>query len=304
MLFHEPIFDGNGDGHSDILFRNPMTGDVGFWELNIDGSASNWVPIGSSDPAWHMGGAGDFDGNGVAEVYFEKFEPSGTVAGLYHLDEVTGLFETWQPLEVHGFSSMAGATDFNGTADFNNDGITDILMQDVGSFRFFNATEDPYPGHTFTVGAYTGTGDFNADGKTDVIEASETGSICFTGPDFASSFQLSTFIASDYHYFGTGDFNGDGVTDILYTSSNDVGFFQCAPDGTATWQHIGSYDPSYSVCGTADYSSSGQAEVLFQNYATGDLGYYTLHPDGSFKGWEHLGFAPQGYRANAFSVAS
>ncbi|MGY4171610.1 FG-GAP repeat domain-containing protein [Bradyrhizobium sp. USDA 4529] len=304
MTYYSPIFDANGDGASDILFRNPMTGDVGFWELNLDGSVSNWLAIGSSDPTWHMGGAGDFDGDGVAEIYFEKFEAGGTVSGLYHFSEDTGLFQSWQPLEVHGFSSIAGAADLNGTADFNNDGITDILMQDVGAFRFFNANESPYPGHVVAVAAYAGAGDFNGDDKTDIIAPSNNGSVCFTGPDFANSFQLNTFIADDYHYFGTGDFNGDGVTDLLFTSSNDVGFFQRAPDGTATWQHIGSYDPSYSVCGTSDYSSSGQAEVLFQNYATGDTGFYTLHADGAFKGWDHLGLAPSGYRANAFSFAS
>src|SRR5207302_289240 len=55
--------DLNGNGVSDILFRNDATGDVGFYDMQ--GSRVGWNDIGGSSTAYGAVGTGDFIGDRV-----------------------------------------------------------------------------------------------------------------------------------------------------------------------------------------------------------------------------------------------
>ena len=46
----------NGDGISDVLFRNGSTGDVGFYEMNAGGSLQGWHDIGGSSTTYTVAG--------------------------------------------------------------------------------------------------------------------------------------------------------------------------------------------------------------------------------------------------------
>ena len=66
------VGDFDGDGKSDILWRNTTTGDVGLWELNgasialatniANGVASNWV----------INGVGDVNGDGKSDIIWRN----------------------------------------------------------------------------------------------------------------------------------------------------------------------------------------------------------------------------------------
>ena len=47
------IGDYNGDGTSDILFRNAATGDTGFYQM-VNGANAGWHDIGASSTAYHV----------------------------------------------------------------------------------------------------------------------------------------------------------------------------------------------------------------------------------------------------------
>jgi ELWxxDGT repeat protein len=110
-------YDFNGDGKSDLLFRN-SSGEADIWELNgtsvlVAGS------IGNPGPSWHERATGDFNGDGYADILWQNAD--GSVA-------------IW---EMHGTSMIGGAIVANpgpswhavGTGDFNHDGDADILWQ-------------------------------------------------------------------------------------------------------------------------------------------------------------------------------
>jgi hypothetical protein len=58
--------DFNGDGTSDILWFNAVTGSVGQFEMN-NGSPT-WRSIGTSGANWEITGTGDFNGDGTDDI--------------------------------------------------------------------------------------------------------------------------------------------------------------------------------------------------------------------------------------------
>lgn len=132
--------------------------------------------------------------------------------------------------------------------DFNGDGLTDVLLQDVdgtspatyllladgagGFLQRDNITTD----YQMTAALWRGdqsvlhTGDFNGDGATDIllqpINSSFTATLLLSNGSggFANSTDITTMNngnmtastwADDKRVLHTGDFNGDGATDIL-----------------------------------------------------------------------------------------
>src|SRR6185312_4419583 len=60
--------DFNGDGRSDILWRNVSTGDNAIWTMNGGTVTSNLTLTKVPDQSWKMVGVGDFDGDGKSDI--------------------------------------------------------------------------------------------------------------------------------------------------------------------------------------------------------------------------------------------
>src|SRR5262249_31066791 len=77
------VNDFNGDGTSDILWRNPTTGAVDGWVM----SHGTWfasVNLGSFDPAYGLAGTGNFDHAGGADVLWNNPTTGQTSTWLLH----------------------------------------------------------------------------------------------------------------------------------------------------------------------------------------------------------------------------
>lgn len=65
--------DFNGDGQTDILWRNTITGDNGFWRMAggtfVDAQPIDWVVPGCG---WKIGGVGDFNNDGNADILWRN----------------------------------------------------------------------------------------------------------------------------------------------------------------------------------------------------------------------------------------
>ena len=69
--------DFNGDGKSDILWRQSSTGSVSLWLMNggvIQSNAGGWI-VGRD---WVIQGVGDFNGDGKSDILWRQI--SGAVA--------------------------------------------------------------------------------------------------------------------------------------------------------------------------------------------------------------------------------
>ncbi|MDO9041560.1 MAG: FG-GAP-like repeat-containing protein [Desulfocapsaceae bacterium] len=113
--------DFNGDGKSDILWRNSTTGQNKVWYMNkiiYSGSGSIATVPGS---AWIIAGTGDFNGDGKSDILW-KNTSTGAVL-VWYMNGVTFV----------GSGTTTSETDKNwkivGVGDFNNDVKPDILWR-------------------------------------------------------------------------------------------------------------------------------------------------------------------------------
>ncbi|MDZ8085141.1 MAG: VCBS repeat-containing protein, partial [Nostoc sp. DedQUE12b] len=102
----------NGDGKSDIVWRNKATGQNTIWEINGFSVQSNNLITQVADQDWQIAGTADFNGDGKSDIVWRN--------------KATGQNTIW---EINGFSvqsnnlitqvadqdwQIAGTADFNG----------------------------------------------------------------------------------------------------------------------------------------------------------------------------------------------
>jgi len=230
--------DVNGDGVSDVLVRDPSTGD---WYIYIvQNGEQNGVTLLSALPTssnWTFAAAGDFNGDGTDDILLKNDSGTPTWHVYYMLNG-----DVDSDSAVSALATSYGGSGYLSRAagDMNGDGKADLLFSsDSGSVRtwyvYSFATDtvttpsglntSPY---NSTVWQFQAMVDLNADGKMDVVlRNSSTGAWegFTTGSSFASTaYSLDNLdTAPSVLLVSHGDFNGDGAGDFLFrdTSSGD-----------------------------------------------------------------------------------
>jgi hypothetical protein len=172
--------DFNGDGRSDILWRNDsgrVTDWLGQANSGFSGNFANADANAGTD--WHIAGTGDFDGDGRVDVLWRN--DNGDVTN-------------WLGQANGGFASNFGNAYYQvdnswhiaGTGDFNGDGrddilwrndsgrVTDWLGQANSGFAGNFANADANAGTDWHI---VGTGDFNGDGRSDILWRNDNGDL-------------------------------------------------------------------------------------------------------------------------------
>jgi len=163
--------DFNGDGNSDILWRNAGSGQNAIWMMNgTTVAAGTGLTNPVTDLNWKMVGKGDFDKDGKADILWRH--------------ATTGQNAIWL---MNGTTVTAGAlispvTDLNwkvvGVGDFDKDGKSDILWRNQSSGQnaiwMMNGTTVAAGTALITAVAdlnwkVADVGDYNKDGKSDIL---------------------------------------------------------------------------------------------------------------------------------------
>jgi glucose/arabinose dehydrogenase len=206
--------DFNGDGFSDILWRNNSTGDTGYSDIH------NGVfhDLGGSPTTYNVAGAGDFNGDGFSDILWRNNSTGDTGYSDVH----NGVFQ-----------SLGGSTTAYGVAgvgDFNGDSFSDILWRnnstgDTGYSDIHNGVFHSLGGST-TAYSVAGVGDFNSDSFSDILWRNDS-----TGDTGYSDIHNGVFHSlggspAPYSVANIGDFNGDSFSDILWrnNSTGDTGY--------------------------------------------------------------------------------
>jgi len=235
--------DFNGDGKTDILWRNKSTGQNVVWLMN-GATYSDYAYINSvTDLNWEIVGTGDFNSDGKTDILWKN--------------KSTGQNIIWfmNGAAYSSYTYVLSVTDLNwqivGTGDFNSDGKTDILWRHKttgqNALWFMN-------GATYSDYAYinsvtdlnwqiVGTGDFNSDGKTDILWRHKTtgqNALWFmNGATYSDYAYINSVTDLNWEIVGTGDFNSDGKTDILWknksTGQNTIWFMNGAAYSSYTY---------------------------------------------------------------------
>lgn len=216
--------DFNGDGFSDLLWRNddgrvitllgaPNRSFVGNVSFNLNPGLD-----------WHIEGTGDFNGDHFDDILWRN--DAGDVVTL--LGEAGGSF-----IGNVNFQLNPGLDwHIEGTGDFNGDGFDDILWRndagnvvtllgEAGGSFIGNVNFSLNPGLDWHI---AGTGDFNGDGRDDILWRSDAGDVVTLlgqlNGSFVGNVNFDLNPGLDWHIVGTGDFNGDGRDDILWRSDD------------------------------------------------------------------------------------
>jgi hypothetical protein len=234
------IADFNGDGEADLLWRNTAGGLV---EWTMQGStitSSTEVTLNGlairPDASWSVAGAGDFDGNGKADLLWRN-AGGELVSWLMNGSAIGSSADV-----SSGGSAVRPDASWSvaGVGDFNGDGKTDLLWRntsgEVAGWLMDGASitksgdlaangSAVRPDASWSV---AGIGDFNGDGRADLLWRSASGALSewqMNGTAIAASGFLTSqgsVVAPDasWHIVQIGDFNGDAQSDILWRNDN------------------------------------------------------------------------------------
>lgn len=253
----ESVMDLTGDGRSDILWRHSTNGSFRLWEMNGSTvvSASQLQSGGSNlsmGSAWRMEGAGDFGGDGVADLFWRN-----TSSGALRLWNMNGSTVSSIDFVKSGGSvlSMPSTWQVAGVADFSGDGLVDVLWRQSSTGRMTlwtmeggevsasenvtlsgSAVQMPVAGWTVL-----GVADFTQDGKADVLWRHSSGSLRLWEMDGATltSSSVLTMNGSSLTMPGAwgvesiSDYTGDGKADIVWRNANSGAFRLWEMNGTS-----------------------------------------------------------------------
>jgi hypothetical protein len=275
---HAPVNDFDGDGYSDILWRNNSSGGIGYTDLH----SGAWHSLGTSSTAYRVAGTGDFNGDGYSDILWRNDSSGDTGYSDLHTSG-------WHSLGVSTAYSVVGAGDFNG------DGFSDILWRNnsSGDTGYSDLHGNAWHGLGASSTSYSvvGVGDFNGDNFSDILwrdnSSGDTGYSDLHGNTWHGLGASSTA----YRVVGVGDFNGDGFSDVLWrnNSSGDTGYSDL--HGGNAWHSLGASSTAYTVVGVGDYNGDSFSDILWENTSSGDTGYSDLHGNA----WHALGIASTAY---------
>jgi hypothetical protein len=295
-----PHNDFNGDGRSDILWRNSSTGQIVDWlatsSSGFNGNGPNSSHFVSAD--WQVAGTGDFNGDGRVDILWRNTD--GRISDW--LGTANGDFVG---NGAHSIAAVSNSWQVAATGDFNGDGREDILWRNptTGQIADWLANANGNGGFTGN-GAHSaasidpvwqvaGTGDFNGDGIDDILwRNSSTGRIAdwLGKPDASGGFtgngaNSGNTVDLAWQVAGIGDFNGDGHSDILWRNSstgqvNDWlgtatgGFTDNSAHASAT------LSTAWQVAEIGDFNGDGIDDILWRNTSTGQTTDWLGHANG------------------------
>ena len=157
-------------------------GAVAIWMMDGSGHMSQSDLVANPGPNWHVEGTGDFNQDGKTDILLQN--NNGAVA----VWEMNGSGQIGQSAPQISQSALLANPGPNwhveGTGDFNQDGKTDILLQNNngavaiwemdGSGHIMQSAAVANPGRNWHIEA---TGDFNLDGKTDIALQNNNGAV-------------------------------------------------------------------------------------------------------------------------------
>jgi Salmonella virulence plasmid 65kDa B protein/FG-GAP-like repeat len=229
------VGDFNNDGVSDVILT---TGQATFFcagpVLTTDMANCKTIQSGSNWLSQFRIYSGDFNGDGVADIYLigdagNYFCPGPGIAWANNCGPVAGA-SGWKA----AFSLYPG--------DYNGDGITDLFLIGDGASYFC-----PGPGIATTnncspIAGAAGwkaafsiyPGDYNGDGITDLFLIGDGASYFCPGPVIASANNCSPIAGASgwkaaFNIY-PGDYNGDGIVDLMLISDG-ASYFTSGGDG-------------------------------------------------------------------------
>lgn len=297
-------YDFNGDGYSDILFRNMDTGELEVWQM-YGSQIVDVIPLPIVDPRWLVVGTGDFDFDGITDIlWFDADRGTGRIS-------LMGDFAGDHDFDVQ----LPAGWIIEGAGDFNGDGRSEVVIWNQSiRVEFWGLKQELVRLGRITIRQrrkIVGFGDIDGDGDDDIIvqdrrkrriEAS------LMSADFsAKRVLIDRQRTARWAVIDSADYDGDGQCDLLW---RDLSWENQGSAGV--WRLTSSLDLSgnpleldlgfvHSVLGSADYDGDGSADLLVFNPSTGELALWLMGGSGVLS-FESLGTLTEGWLPVGFNT--
>jgi autotransporter-associated beta strand protein len=221
----------------------------------------------------------DFTANGKSDVLFQNINSDQVYEWLMNGTTVTSS-------GFVGNNTNPSWEVITGAGDYNGDGNSDILWQNVSTGQIYeyqmNGTavlaSNFVGNNTDPEWQAVGSGDFNGDGYSDILFQNTVSGQVFewemNGFSVIGSGAVGNNTSPSWQVVGIGDFNGDGKSDILLQNVTTGQVDEWEMNGTSVIASgvIGNNtDPTWKVVGTGDFNGNGNSDILFQNVTTGQV---------------------------------
>ena len=278
--------DFNGDGRSDVLWRNMSSGANAAYLMNGSSIASAGLVNFEIDFNYKIAGTGDFNGDGRFDVFWRNEVNGANV--IYLMNGLTISSIQLVNFEVDPNYKIVG------TGDFDGDGNADVLWR-----NFANGANVIYFMNGASVSAISlvnfevdmnykvvGTGDYDGDGKTDIFWRNEVNGANVTyhmnGATISSINLVNFEVDPNYKIKGMGDFNGDGRSDVFWRNEvNGANVTYHMNGATISSINLVNFevDADYKIVGLGDYNADNRTDVWWRNLSSG--ANVTYHMNGA-----------------------
>lgn len=257
--------DFNGDGYSDLLWRQVSTGRNTIWNSASSGTQTavfNW------GTEWFVAGTHDFDGDGRTDVFWRNGK--------------TGKNDIWRSADGRFVEGITAVIDQGwkvaGTGDFDGDGRADILWRhatrghNVVWRSGHSATQLAVAAVTNLAWTVAAVGDFDGDGRSDIFWRNGQSGVNVIWRSGNTTTQTSVMAVTDtrWEVVGAGDFNGDGRDDVLWRH-REWGRNAAWLSGNAGTQLavMGVTNLAWKVAEIGDFDGDGRSDVVWRNTQSG-----------------------------------
>lgn len=257
-------FDGNG--RSDILFKQPIAGETG--ALLVAYLNKSKYALGSSgllfDANRKVSAIGDFNGDGRADIL--ETNQSDIITNILYMTARANTSTT----PVTGTQPSGSVV--QGAADTNGDGRDDVILKNAagqisvsiqnGSGAFTYSTVKSLSSTT----VYKGAGDFNGDGKADLVfQDSATNVVNVVYMNGAAELTTATIsLASDQSVVGVGRFYKDSASNLLVKNTAGQVYVGRVSGNNVGLTLIAKLAANVVIAHVGDYDGNGQDDVLWR----------------------------------------
>lgn len=282
--------NGSSSGQIYIVFGNESSFGTSFELSALDGTNGIIINgIGSPDSAGvSVGIAGDFNGDGFDDVVIGATLGNSVTGQVYVIFGGQSLASPFELSTLNGIngvifngisaSDLAGLS-VGGFGDFNDDGISDILIGAIGA--------DPN-GNTDAGSVYVVFGSKTFTSPFALSSLDGTNGVIYNGIDAADSTGISTMFA--------GDINSDGISDIV------IGAEGADTNGLEAGEAYVVYGKSTSFSSPIELSSlDGDTGFVINGIAAGDNAGRAVSTAGDFNGDGNSDFLIGAYKADGNS---
>ena len=257
--------DFDGDGKSDVLWRNTGNGSNTIWP-SANASLRRLIDT-VADRNWKIAGAGDFNGDGQADILWRHSTSGANSIWL------SGNLAT--PQSITAVASLSWT--IAGIGDFDGDGRSDILWRNTSSganviWKSGNSAMSQAVATVGTTWKVAAVGDFNGDGLADILWRNPTTGVntIWRSANPANVQAMATVAGSSWAIVGSADFNADGSDDVLWRNlATGANAIWRSADSAASQIVTTVASQAWRVAGVGDYNGDGKADILWRNQSSG-----------------------------------